>query len=108
MIDDDSDGFPEGLPDDGGQTTFETEYTGRPPSIAVVEAIAAIEGVSSNDVEFTLYESLDPEALDILFDESADMTERETNIVAEFHISDYTVEVASNGELTVTARGETE
>ena len=102
------DDLPERLPDDGGQTTFETEYTGRPPSIAIVEAIAAIEGVSSDNVEFTLYESLDPEALDTLFDENTDMTGRETNVIAEFQISDYTVHVTSEGTLTVTAPEDSE
>lgn len=100
--------IPEVLPDAGERHTFETEYTGRPPSIAIVEAIAAIEEVSPNDVGFTLYDSVDPEALDTLFDERADTTRRETDVIAEFHVSDYTVKVASDGALTVSARGETE
>lgn len=100
MVDDDS---PESLPNDGEQHTFETEYTGRPPSIAVVETIAAIEGVASNDVEFTLFESLDPDALDTLFDEQTETTEQEDDVVAEFKVNDYTVEITSSGKLTVNA-----
>ena len=103
-----ADDLRENLPMDGGQYTFETEYTGLPPSIAIVNAIAAIEGVSSDDVEFTLYESLDPEALDTLFGYSAHMIKRETDVVAEFEIHDYTVEVTSDGTLTVTASEDVE
>lgn len=105
MVDDD---LPESLPDDGGKYTFETEYAGRPPSIAIVEAIAAIEGVPSNDVEFTLYESVDPEALDTLFEEGTDTTTRDTDVVAEFQINDYTVDVTSDGTLTVNAPADIE
>ena len=93
---------PESLPDDSNPLHFETEYAGRPPSIAIVEAIAAIEDVTPTDVEFTLYEQLDPEALDTLFDEQNDPEETEADVVAEFHIDDYTVQVTADGQLTVT------
>lgn len=39
---------------------------GRPPSERVVEAVAAASGVSPLDFEPTLYETVDPEALDSL------------------------------------------
>ena len=98
----DDDEYPERLPDDSTPLTFETDYTGRPPSIAIVEAIAAIEDVTPTDVEFTLYEELDPESLDTLFDEQDDPEEAEADVVAEFHIDKYTVQVTSDGQLTVT------
>ena len=51
------------LPDDG-QKTVETEYGATPPSIAIVNAIAEMEGVSPTEIDFTLYENVDPDALD--------------------------------------------
>ena len=87
---------------DGGQNTFETEYTTRPPSIALVESIAAIEGVPPTDVDFPLYESVDPDALDILFaDPEDDETPDDGEIVVEFRVNGYMVQIRNNGRITV-------
>ena len=40
----------------------------RPPSIAVVETIAALEGVDPIDLRTPLFEEVDPGALDALLD----------------------------------------
>ena len=49
-----------------------------------------------------MYEQLDPEALDTLFDNRDEPEETEVDVVAEFHIDDYTVQVTAGGQLTVT------
>lgn len=97
------DELPDNLPTDGDQRTFETEYAGRPPSIAIIEAIAAIEGVQSPDVEFTLYERIDPDALDALFADHETDGEAENGVVAEFRVNDYVVNVKPDGTLTIEA-----
>lgn len=108
----DEDDILDELPTDGDRRTFETQYAGRPPSIAIVEAIAAIEGIQSPDIEFTLYESIDPEALDTLFDDRKTAeeatSETETGAVAEFRVNDYVVNVNADGSLTIEAPEEPE
>lgn len=91
------------LPPDGETRTFETEYDDRPPSIAIVEAIASIEGVRSTDVDFSLYDSVDSDALDTLFADGDD-----GGVVAVFHVSDYVVTVRDDGTITVEAPEESE
>ena len=49
------------------------EMTGRAPSEAVVEAVAALEGVEPTTLE-TLYDHINPEALDHLFADSSGAT----------------------------------
>lgn len=99
----DSVDFPPKLLTDGGQHTFETEYAQRPPSIALVESIAAIEGVPPTDVDFSLYESIDPDALDTLFADPEDEKEMadDGEILAEFRVDGYMVQVWNNGKITV-------
>lgn len=105
MADDDCDGGP---PDDATHLTFETDYTGQSPSTAIVETIATIEGVTPTDVNFTLHDRLDPEALDTILGGRDASTGTETEVVAEFTIDDYTVRVTSNGKLTVNAPEDTD
>lgn len=104
----DEDDITDDLPAEGDQRTFNMEYAGRPPSIAIIEAIAAIEGIQSPDVDFTLYESIDPDALDTLFSGRETEEEAENDTVAEFYVDDYSVKVNANGTFTVEAPEETE
>lgn len=103
-------GIPTRLVTDGGKHTFEAEYTKRPPSIALVEAIAAIEDVHPTDVDFFLYESIDPDALDTLFANPKDDNETtdDNEIVAEFRVDGYVVQVRDNGKITVRARDQSD
>ena len=67
-----------------------------PTSIAVVRAIAAVENVDPIDLDFTLYEYVDPQALDQLTGrESADDTE------VTFTANGYRVRVHDTGEITL-------
>ncbi|WP_345779787.1 HalOD1 output domain-containing protein [Halosolutus halophilus] len=51
-----------------GETRF-GEERGRPPSLAIVEAVAAVEGVAPTEFD-PLYETIDPESIDQLFTDS--------------------------------------
>lgn len=106
----DSSDIPTELPTDGGQHTFETESGKRPASIAIVESIAAIEGVHPTDVDFSLYESIDPDALDTLFanPEDDEETAGEDKIVAEFQTDGYVVQIRENGKIMVKALDQSE
>lgn len=103
MNSDDNGGGP---PIDDGPVTFETDYEERPPSIAVVAALAAIEDSRPAEVDFVLHERVDPDALDALMadDNDADDGESRGDVTAEFSIDKYGVLVRSNGTLTVTTR----
>lgn len=94
---------------DGGQRTFETETGKRPASIAIVESIAAIEGINPSKVDFSLYESIDPEALDTIFENSEDEGETsDDKIVAEFPVDGYVVQIRNTGKITVKGRNQSE
>ncbi|MFC7213532.1 HalOD1 output domain-containing protein [Saliphagus sp. GCM10025334] len=88
--------------------TFETEFSDRTPSMAIIEAIATIEGVDPLETDFTLYEYLDPVALDTLFCSSATDTEGENELAAHFEIENYSVTVEADGVLTIEASDEPE
>lgn len=106
----DTSDIPNELLTDGGQHTFEAEFSRRPPSIAIVESIAAIEDVTPTDVDFSLYEDIDPDALDTIFanpDDDEETTE-DGEIVAEFQIDGYVVQVRDNGTITITAPDQSE
>lgn len=68
-----------------------------PASIAVIQAIAAVEDLDPMDVEFTLYDHVQPDALDMLVGhESAT-----GNVEISFTIDGYRVRVRDTGEVTV-------
>ena len=67
-------------------------------SIAVIEAVAEAEGVEPVEMESTLYEAVDPDALDRLF------TGRELEAFAGrvvFELGAHEVTVQSNGDVLV-------
>ncbi|NGM67451.1 hypothetical protein G6M89_00255 [Natronolimnobius sp. AArcel1] len=76
----------------------------KPPSRAVIEAVADAEGVSPVDLRPPEYEPLhaaiDPESLDGLFDSQADGTPRVGGSVS-FHYCDYHVIVTADANVTL-------
>lgn len=85
-------------PDDTSPPEYEGEV---PPSHAIIEAIAAREGVDTTDIEPPEYESLytvvNPEALDDLFRTDPPLPER--NGYVEFRYEGYVVTVYSDGQV---------
>lgn len=70
-----------------------------PPSEAVVERVAAREGVDPTELGVPLFESIDPDSLDRLVREAS--SERTPPIRVEFTYYGYDVTVASDGSVTV-------
>jgi hypothetical protein len=68
------------------------------PSIAVVEALAEAKGIEPVEMGETLYEAVDPDALDRLFDDCAD--DEVTGRVV-FELGAHEVTVQSNGDILV-------
>lgn len=75
------------------------EVTEESVTVAVIEAIAAVEGVSPVDVDVRLYDYLDLEALDDLFSHAS----RKGNAMwtMEFSVEGYDVTVHDDGAVTV-------
>lgn len=75
------------------------EVTEESVTIAVIEAIAAVEGVSPVDVDLKLYDYLDLEALDDLFNHAS----RRGNAMwtMEFSVEGYDVTVRDDGAVTI-------
>lgn len=69
---------------------------GRPPSIAIVETIAAIDGTDPLDPNFFLNDFVDPDALDRLFFE-----QRGGEVVIDLRVKDFLVTVRADGGLLV-------
>lgn len=67
-----------------------------PPSIAVIEAIADIEGVEPTDLDGVLYDLIDPEALDALF-----LGEKAGDIELELPLDSHRITIRSDGSLQV-------
>lgn len=71
-----------------------------PPSVAVVNAIAEVQGVDAAAVAPTLHEQTDPDALDSLFADRLDGTPRSTGQVV-LRIDDLEVVVQARGDVLV-------
>lgn len=69
----------------------------RPPSTAVVEAVLELEGKEPEEIT-ALYEVLDPDALDALFE---DRGGRGESIRVSFTYEGYSVEVRDDGRVRV-------
>lgn len=81
---------------------FRTQYSAEePPSLAVCRALASIEGVEPTDLDI-LYESIDPDALDAIFDSP----ESKREVVVEFRAAGHRVIVESDGNITIPKRSE--
>jgi len=70
------------------------------PSRAVIETVAAHQGVEPTDLEVPLFEAIDPDALDELL--GADGREYAPPIEVEFTYDGYHVTVGSDGSIDVT------
>lgn len=68
-----------------------------PASIAVIQAIAAVEDVDPIDVEFTLFEHVQPDALDMLVGHDS----ATGNVEIKFTVDGYRVRVRDTGEVVV-------
>lgn len=64
-------------------------------TLAVIEAIAAFEGVEPTELRFTLYDHIDPDVLDQLESDGPD------EWVLEFVMGPYTVKIDHDSEITV-------
>ena len=85
-------------PTDGDGSTV-IEYApddGTPISIAIVRTIAAIENVDPTALEFTLYDYVNPEALDLLIEH-----EGVGGAEIRFTVDDYDIYVLETGEIVV-------
>lgn len=90
------------VPEDGRET-IETEYGTIPPSLAIVAAIAEVQGVDPSETDFVLHDSIDPDALDRIFGEDRQYDVSEVRTVAEFDVDGYRVEIRNDGNVTVRA-----
>lgn len=70
------------------------------PSRAIIEEVAAQEGVDPVDLDVPLFETIDPEALDTLV-ETADTGYSDTTLLLEFTYYGYDVGVSSDGAVSV-------
>ncbi|WP_339102651.1 HalOD1 output domain-containing protein [Haloterrigena salinisoli] len=87
------------VPDDGDGAPVVLEYAPddeTPTSIAVVRTIAALENVDPTALEFTLYDYIDPIALDRLIAHTGDGSTE-----VRFTIHGYRVSVRETGEIVV-------
>lgn len=83
-----------------GPWSVEFEWDGESrPSMLVIELLADVVGVDATDVG-PIYEAVDPDALDRLFEDMPDGTARESGRVT-FEVSDHTVRVYGSGRLVV-------
>ncbi|ELZ23898.1 hypothetical protein C477_01840 [Haloterrigena salina JCM 13891] len=72
----------------------------RPPSERVVEAVATASGTSPLDFEPTLYDAVDPEALDSLVRSGSD------ELRIRFRYGGHSVLITGNGRVDVSAPSE--
>lgn len=79
------------------------EWTGQEPiSTAVTHAIATIEGVDPERIE-SLSETINPDALDALFQPKLDGTSRSDGHIS-FTLHGYDVTVHSHGKIVISSR----
>jgi hypothetical protein len=76
-----------------------------PIGSAVVEALAAVEGVDPKDLDVRLYDSIDGDALEVLYRTAVERGER---LRVAFTIAEYEVVVESDGRVIVRERRDRE
>ena len=82
-----------------GRSEFEYVFdVDEPPSHGVVQAISAVKGVDPTEVD-PLYDSLDPNALDVIF--SGTTEAGESDIRVSFRVDDLEIEVSEDRRVTV-------
>ncbi|NEU55224.1 HalOD1 output domain-containing protein [Halorussus sp. MSC15.2] len=72
-----------------------------PVSDAVVEALAAVENVEPQNLDVRLYDSIDGDALECLYETTAERSER---LRVTFTISAYEVTIEDDGYIVVRER----
>lgn len=83
----------------GGECTVQIGHDGGddvPVSTAVYEGLAAAEGVDVTDLDVRLYDYVDVDALDALFQGGS-----HANVDLEFAVGEHVVAVRNDGEVTV-------
>lgn len=81
------------IPNDDPSTPY--EYTSEQPlSIAVVEALTALERIDPIDLDFTLYDHIHPDALDTLI--------QSDNVTITFTVAQYKVHIMESGTVQIT------
>lgn len=93
----------------GDRTRIEHTYDeSTPASTAIVRAVAAAENVDPvdcpTDLEFTLYDHVDPEALDTL----VGGRHNRAPLTVEFDVNRYHVEVDGTGRISIVKYGGSE
>lgn len=73
-------------------------------STTVAHALSDVMGVNVTSTEFSLYDSIDPDALDQIFSPLGDGTPRPIGHVA-FTVEGYRVTVYSSGHIVITPPG---
>jgi hypothetical protein len=82
-----------------GQSEFECSFDAdEPPSHGVVRAIANVKGIDPTGVD-PLYDFIDPDALDAMFDGTIGTSERDIRV--SFRIDDLEIEVSGDRRITV-------
>lgn len=93
-------------PSESSERTFHTRYTGdEPTSVAVIRALASVEGVAPSSLD-PLYHSVDPDALDRIFD--TPVVFEDEDVTAQFTASGYRVTIRTDGTITIRHVGESE
>lgn len=77
-----------------GETRF-GEECGRPPSLAIVEAVAAIEGITPEELDAPLYHATDLESINQLFIDNNDT--QTASIFLRLSIAGWTVFIRGDG-----------
>ena len=82
-----------------GQSEFECSFgADESPSHGVVRAIAAVQGVKPTGVD-PLCDSIDPDALDAVFDDTTGTSERDIRV--SFRINDLEIEVSGDRHIMI-------
>lgn len=74
-------------------------YTDDAVSTAVIEALAEVTTVEAADGDFVLHDYIEPDALDMLFDQAADTID----LTLTIGIDEYDVTIDNDGWVVVTA-----
>ncbi|MFC4543220.1 HalOD1 output domain-containing protein [Halosolutus amylolyticus] len=69
-------------------------------SMRIIEAVSTAQRVSPDELELPLYDVVDPEALDRLFD-----ADPATDLRVSFEYADHTVQVRSGGRVSIDGVG---
>lgn len=80
-------------------TTYRVQHTGSEP-LSTTVAIAISDCIGVDSTEFQLYNYVDPDSLDALFDPLRDATDGRRGWV-ELHVLGYDVSIYSTGEIEI-------